>query len=125
MVEAASNGVVNVIITARPRWDHRRVWSDTLHWLQENHIPFDMLLFDKDKHDSLVRHVKPARVLGFVEDRDKHALELASRGTQVYLLDYPHNRTLTTHAHIQRCSGWSDILEAMRASDWGRSSLGG
>lgn len=116
--EAKANGVHIAIITARPAWEHRRVRSDTVAWLEANKIPYDILAFDKDKYDSLVKHVLPAKVLAFIEDRDKHAIELAAQGITVKLIDKSYNRTLADHDCIERVYDWDGIRQQMQKGGW-------
>ena len=103
-------GYLIAIITARPVWEHRRVRGDTVKWLEENGVPHDILLFDKDKYDALVKHVLPARVVTFIEDRDKHAIELAAHGIPVTLINKSYNQTLAAHECITRVDDWADIV---------------
>lgn len=101
------------IITARPSWVHRRVAWDTQEWLKKNDIHYDVLAFDKDKYDALVRHVLPAKVLFFVEDRDKHAMEIAAQRIPVLLMDAEYNRHVANSEHVNRVLGWRDILASL------------
>lgn len=120
-IEGASNALHAIraaghriaIITARPVWVHRRVAWDTQSWLKANNIPYDILAFGKDKYDELVRHVFPARVVGFVEDRDKHAMELAAQQVPVLLMAAPWNRAMPESEHVKRVGGWNDVLQVL------------
>jgi len=120
LAEARSNGCLIAIVTARPQWAHRRVYLDTVGWLRKHGIEYDILVFEKDKHDALIRHVLPARVIGFVEDRDKHAIELAAHNIPVLLMDYPWNRNTVPapHPFIRRVAGWTEIREHLASKEW-------
>ena len=83
--------------------------GDTVKWLEQNGVPHDILLFDKDKYDALVKHVFPAKVATFIEDRDKHAIELAAHGVPVTLINKSYNQTLSDHECITRVDDWVDI----------------
>ena len=107
--EARNAGYLIAIITARPVWEHRRVRPDTVAWLEEHGVPHDILVFDKDKYDALIKHVFPAQVLTFIEDRDKHAIEIAAHGIPVTLINKTYNRTLSDHPCIRRVDGWDEI----------------
>jgi len=109
--KVASWGFKIALITARPHWQYKRVYSDTLAWLRENGVKHDLLLFNKDKSEAIYEHIFPARPIAFVEDRDKHALELVNIGVRVLLIDTPDNRTIPTHPLIHRVKDWGEILE--------------
>jgi len=102
-----------VIITARPYWQYKRIYADTLHWLQKHDIPFDLILYNKDKAEATYEHIFPAKPEFFIEDRDKHALEMANIGVKVLLLDTPINRNLPEHPLIRRVKDWSEIVSTL------------
>lgn len=102
------------IITARPSWVHRRVAWDTQSWLKQNDIPYDVLAFGKDKYDELVKCVFPAKVLAFVEDRDKHAMEIAAQRVPVLLMDTEWNQHVGDSEYVKRVFSWDNILEQIK-----------
>jgi len=103
-----------VIITARPYWQYKRLYADTLQWLKENEIAYDLILFNKDKAEAIYEHILPARPAFFIEDREKHAVEVAGIGVPVLLLDWDYNRNMKPHPLISRVEGWGAILEHVR-----------
>jgi len=111
------------IITARPDWQYKRVYADTIQWLQKHDIQYDLILFQKDKAEAVVDHIFPARPLCFVEDRSKHAIEVASIGVQVLFLTSGKSE-LAPHPLIQRVQGWGEIVEYINATQDGRSEYG-
>lgn len=122
LLAARDAGCLIAIITARPLWEHGRIRPDTVQWLSDMGIPYDILLFNKDKYDALYQSVFPGRVVAFVEDRDKHALELVEHHVRpVYLMDAPWNRSMARHPDITRVSGWQEIVADMERVNWGAS----
>lgn len=121
--EAKANGCLVAIITARPVWEHYRVRTDTVAWLKEHDVPCDILLFNKDKWDAVHQSVYPATVVGALDDRDKHAIELAAHHVpNVMLMDRPWNATMDNDKYnIKRVSGWGDVLSEMRRTNWGKA----
>ena len=103
------NGIKIVLLTARPSWIHKRIFGDTFKWLLSHHIPYDLLLWDKDKADATVKHVFPAKILFMVEDRDKHAIEMAHIGVPVMLLDKEYNQSLKDTENVERVKNWMEI----------------
>lgn len=106
-----------VLVTARPQWQYKRLYADTLHWLQKCGVVYDNILFEKDKAEAIYEHIFPARPRFFIEDRDKHALEVSGIGVPVLLLDYPHNRHIEETSLIKRVAGWTDIVDVISASE--------
>lgn len=98
-----------VLLTARPSWVFKRLIPDTYEWLKDNGIKYDLLLWDKDKAETLVKYVFPADVLYFIEDRDKHALEISHLGVDVLLIDKSYNRSMPDSEHITRVSSTKEI----------------
>lgn len=106
-----------VIITARPYWQYKRLYGDTLAWLKENGLKHDLLLFNKDKSEAVYEFIFPAKPVAFIEDRDKHALELVNIGVRVLLMDNAGNRTIPEHPYIHRMAGWTEILNWLESRE--------
>lgn len=119
---AKEAGCLVAIVTARPVWEHARVRADTIAWLREQDIPCDLLLFNKDKWDAVYQSILPAQVVGFVEDRDKHIMELVGHKVQpVFLFDQPWNQDTPAHPTVHRVWSWHHVRLAMDWTDWGRN----
>lgn len=103
-----SLGYKIAIITARPQWQFSRMYHDTLWWLRKYGIPYDILLFNRDKVEAVYRHISPAWPVFFVEDLDRNALSLAQAGITVLLYDTPKNKSVE-HDNIIRVNNWKDI----------------
>jgi len=106
-----------IVVTARPVWDHRRVGPDTVHWLHQNKIPFDGIYFGKDKADIIGDNVLAgATEIVAIEDRDKHALELAAAGVPVLMPEQRWNESFTPSSdRIQKVTGWAEIKTRLNA----------
>lgn len=107
------SGIKIVLLTARPSWIYNRIFNDTYMWLQNERVPYDMVLWDKDKADAIINNIFPARVLCMIEDRDKHALEVSHLGIQVYLLDKDYNQDVNDTDTIHRVKDWKEIAGAL------------
>lgn len=103
-----------VLITARPYWQYKRLYGDTLQWLQAHNVAYDLILFNKDKAEAIYEHIFPAQPLFFVEDAEKHAISVAAIGVPVLLLDWDYNRDIRPHPLIKRMEGWGSIIEHVR-----------
>lgn len=102
-----------VLLTARPSWIYKRIFNDTYGWLDENKIEYDLLLFDKDKADAIINNVLPANILVVIEDRDKHAIEIAHLNTKVLMLDKEHNKGIKDSEYIKRVKNWAHIKKVV------------
>ncbi len=99
-----------VLITARPQWQYKRLYADTVHWLAKHGFVYDLLLFDRNKVEALYEHVRPAWPFAAVEDHPKNAEAYAAAGVKVYLMDQPYNRQMSAHPLIQRVASWAEIV---------------
>lgn len=97
------------IITARPQWQYKRLYADTIEWLKKNGIEYDLILFNKDKAEAIYEHVHPAQPLFFIEDRAKHCLELANIGVRVLHLAGGTSGGIEPHPLIQPVKDWAEI----------------
>lgn len=99
-----------VYVTARPQWQYRRLYADTLDWMERHQVPHDLVLFNKDKAEAVYEHISPAWPKAFVEDHDRNARALAAIGVNVLLFDQPHNQDYHGEG-IRRVRGWNGVLE--------------
>lgn len=107
------SGFTIVIVTARPQWQYKRLYHDTLAWLEEHQIPHHLILFNKDKVEAVYQHLAPAWPYAFIEDHPRNAIGLADAGIHVLLFDQPHNRDIEQHPRIQRVHGWNGVRKAL------------
>jgi len=97
------------IITARPYKKHKRLYSDTIRWLDRYGVPYDLLLFGRDKAEIICDHLKPAFPQWFVEDREKHALEVSALGITVFLLDLKGEKEVDAPL-VKTVNSWQEIV---------------
>lgn len=107
-------GYTIVIITARPQWQYKRLYADTMEWLNSHEIAYDNIIFNKDKAEAIYEHIYPARPSFFVEDRGKHCMEVAGIGVPVLLMDYEYNRDIEETKLITRVENWQEIVEVAK-----------
>lgn len=111
-----------VVITARPHHRHKRLYSDTLNWMNKHGIETDLILFERDKAEAICQYVYPARPAYFVEDRTKHAMEIAAIGVPVLLIDNEGNKETPEDELIQRVTNWGHIISHMTKNNNGEST---
>jgi len=100
------NGFKVVILSARPCHKYKRIMTDTIMWLQEHDFHYDAVLWDAEKHIRIIEQFPTLRFM--VEDHPRIALEVASLGYKVYLVDRPYNQDVK-HPNISRVSSLMDI----------------
>jgi uncharacterized HAD superfamily protein len=98
-----------VLLSARPYKEHKRIFADTMEWLDTNGLLHDAVLFDENKNERLLREYGADRIAFFIEDNREQANRMASCGVSVYLLDRPYNQG-DTHEGVTRV----DRLESIR-----------
>lgn len=114
MRELKRRGYTLAIITARPQWQYKRLYADTLEWLDNHQVPHDHILFNKDKVEAVFTHLSPAWPLAFIEDHERNAKALAEAGIPVILFDRPHNQSITPGTlGITRAVGWEHVLRLL------------
>lgn len=111
-----------VLVTARPAWQFKRIYADTLYWLARCEIPHDLLIFNKDKVEAVHRELAPAWPIAFVEDHVRNAHSLAAARIHVLLFDRPHNKEASEGEYLTRCRTWPEITTLLKvlADRWER-----
>jgi len=103
-----SAGYSIVFLTARPYKQYKRIYSDTLTWLEKNGLKKsgDMIIFDEDKNYRAVRELPEIKFM--VEDNGKFAVNIAQLGLPVYLVDKKYNQGIE-HKNITRINKLKEI----------------
>lgn len=107
----ADAGFKIILATARPADQYKRVYSDTLTWLEAHRIPHDKLIFNKDKVEAIHENVTPAWPVAFIEDHPKNALSLAAAGVNVLLFNQPYNANIENVDNITRVRSWGEAVD--------------
>lgn len=103
-----------VIFTARPVSDYNRIETDTLFWLNENKLPYDMVLFAEKKHEELAKFYKNVKPVFFFEDSESNALALADDGIKVILFNKPHHKYTEANENIVRVNNWDEARVCLK-----------
>lgn len=101
-----------VLVTARPYKRYRRIYTDTVDWCKAQHLKFDHILFEHDKAEA-VRLVQPAKIVAHIEDRGKHALEVAHTGVTVFKLPFAAPEERIYHNNIIQVADWAEIARRL------------
>jgi uncharacterized HAD superfamily protein len=100
-------GLTIVLLSARPYKIYPRIFADTIEWLKVNSMPYDAIIWDENKEERMLKQLPNMMVM--FEDNAKNALDVASAGKKVYLIDRTYNRGVV-HDNITRFGGWGDIV---------------
>jgi len=85
------NGYIIIILTARPIYEIKEVFRDTLLWLKKNNIAYDLLFAGgHDKQNKIAKYFPEIEFI--IEDNAKIANKIAKTGKKVYLLDNIYNQ---------------------------------
>lgn len=96
-----------ILYTTRPVSRYKRIYSDTLKWLQKNNIPFNAIYWtDFHKEDFYKLGLK---IKFIVEDDIVNAKLFSNEGYKVYLLNKDHNQNYN-HELIMRITDPLEIL---------------
>lgn len=107
MQEIHSQGHKIVLYTARPAARYKRIFSDTLTWLNKNEIPFDAIYWTDFQKEDFYKLGFQVRFI--VEDDIRNAKFFSKEGYRVYLLNYDHNQGYE-HPNIVRIDSTLEIL---------------
>lgn len=108
------HGFTIVIVTARPQWQYKRLYADTLDWLEREQVPHDHILFGKDKVELVHEHLSPAWPTAFIDDHELNAKSLAKAGIKVMLFDRPHNQGVSIDSDfVRRVTTWTEIVQIL------------
>ncbi len=85
-----AEGFMIIILTARPFYQIKEVFRDTLYWLKANDIAYDLIFAGTDKHIQILKYFEELSFM--IEDNADIANKVAKLGYKVYLLDNEYNQ---------------------------------
>ena len=104
-----------VILSARPVDRYKRLYADSIAWLRDNEIPFDVVIWDQHKED---RVIKDLPFIEFVlEDDADNAMKLHRAQIQVYLLERPYNNHIVMLSGPPHLADFDSILKTLDLRD--------
>jgi len=103
------SGYTIIILTARPIYEIPEVFRDTLSWLKDNKICYDLIFVGKDKHIKIQKYFP--KISFIVEDNAGIANQVAALGYKVYVVDNVYNRQ-PLNSGCSRIFNLKEILES-------------
>lgn len=97
-----------VIITKRPYKKYFRIFADTKANLDSNKIPYDGVIFDSEKHKTIVKEFPQLEFI--VEDNKSIANEIGEWGYKCFLIDNIYNQG-SLNKNVTRVSTFEKIKE--------------
>ncbi len=80
-----------VLLSSRPYSKYLRIYADTLYWLNENKINYDMIFWDEKKDRKILNNFNLDQVEFVVEDNRYYANKISQIGIKVFLLNNIYN----------------------------------
>lgn len=105
----ASSQLKIVLLTNRPYAEHYRIFPDTLAWLEENKLPYDAILWTRDKGLEAAKNFK--NICWAVDDSPANIARLKEAGIPAIQL-YPERAGQDTTAFVEFLSSMSKIEDA-------------
>jgi hypothetical protein len=100
-------GYYIIILSSRPVKQYKRLYSDSIMWLQKYQLPFDVVVWERDKEDWIIQSFP---IVDFVvEDDPLNAERIGASGIKTYLLDRPYNQGID--GRFRRVESLAEILE--------------
>lgn len=103
-------GYVIALVTSRPYKEYNRIFADTMTWLENNELPYDVVLWAEDKGTKLVEEFGKDNIEFFIDDVAEYANSVADRGIRTYLMDKTYNRTSELNQAITRVNSLSEVI---------------
>lgn len=103
------SGYMIVILTSRPYKKYFRIFSDTLHWLKNNELVYDSVIFDENKNMRILQEIPNLSFM--VEDRIRYANSVAASGYRCYLIDKENKYSSNdVHENVMIIKDFNKIL---------------
>ncbi|MDI6840462.1 MAG: dUTP diphosphatase [bacterium] len=112
--ELRNLGYKIMLLTARPYPQYKRIFADTMEWLQKNGLVFDSIIFDKKKEERLVKEFGANKIEFFVDDVASNANTIARLGVPCYLVTRPYNVGVSLREGIIRVNNLEEVIADVR-----------
>jgi len=97
-----------ILLTARPYHKYKRIWTDTIKWLEDNHLCYDHIIWAEDKNYEALRQFPNMKFM--VEDNHEFANKIGKFGYKSYLITRPWNKQWANNAEIYLVDTFNEIL---------------
>jgi len=108
-------GMEVVLLTSRPVDIYHTIYRDTLLWLKKNQLPYNSLLWSKDKAEMIFRMRLSDKTLFTVDDQYSHVLPYSKLHIRSFWIDRSERTPLqiTLNGFITRVENLKQITESV------------
>ena len=83
-----------VFVTNRPVHKYKRIYADTIQWLDNYGIEYDALIFKDDEKIDALKQIDKNNIIAVIEDNPDRVVEYQQLGMDVFVPMYKHNKHL-------------------------------
>ena len=102
-------GYTIILLTARPYKKYKRIFADTLEWLDKNDLIYDAIIWDENKNERVIKEFPKMKFM--VEDSESNAVKIAELGYKVFVVDTPYPQKRHQHKNIIRVKNLEEIQD--------------
>lgn len=103
-----------MLLTARPYQEYKRIFADTLEWLDKNELPYDSIIFDEKKEERLIKEFGKDRIEFFIDDVASNANNISRLGVPCYLVTRPYNKGAKLADGVTRIDKLEEVMKHVR-----------
>lgn len=103
-----------MLLTARPYKQYKRIFADTMEWLENNNLPYDSIIFDEKKEERLIREFGKDRIEFFIDDVVDNANTISRLGVPCYLITRPYNVGKELAEGVIRINKLEEVMKHVR-----------
>ena len=96
-----------ILLTARPYKKYKRIFADTLIWLNKNKLKYDAIIWDENKNERVIKEFPHLKFM--IEDSYQQALRVANLGYKVFLLKGLLSKNSKPHKNIIEINSLKEI----------------
>lgn len=103
-----------MLLTARPYKQYKRIFADTMEWLENNNLPYDSIIFDEKKEERLIKEFGKDRIEFFIDDVVDNANTISRLGVPYYLITRPYNVGKELAEGVIRINKLEEVMKHVR-----------
>ena len=81
-----NNDYFIILLTSRPYDKISRIYADTIHWLKENDLKYDAIVWDEYKAEYILRNLDSSNIAFCIDDEWDNALSFANSKYKTFLI---------------------------------------
>lgn len=108
-----------VLLTSRPIQEYPNIYTDTLEWLRNNHLPFDYLWWAVDKKEAILSKNIRTKIKFAIDDDPKYVLPYSRMGIPCFWLDWmnPKHKDVDVPEGVTRIQDLGQILNVVKVKE--------